>query len=105
MEMPKPHSKPDFNEMSEVALRIDQPAHIATAPNHETFKDENGKVREENCRRCEAVFAIARLRMNRTQRSFADLADQLQLKLEEDHKYGTTHRSAIPLRSSEPTRT
>src|SRR5258706_3601133 len=98
-------AKNEFLEMGEVAVRLNQSAEdIAKAPDHEPFKDEDRNIRAEHCKQCDALYFIAYSKLYGTQRSFQDLNDQLQLRLEEDHLMKRNHRSLIPLRWSEPTR-
>lgn len=96
--------KTEFKEMGEVAVRMNQPnPKTSNAPEHETFT-KDGKVRLKRCPGCDAIYSIGFSRIYRTQRSFEDLRDQLQLRVEEDHLAGREHRPLMPLRWSDSTR-
>jgi hypothetical protein len=98
-------TKNKFLEIGEVAIRLNQSAeNIAGAPDHEPFTDENKNIRTEQCSQCDALYCIAFSKFYGTKRSFQDLSDQLQLRLEEDHVMKREHRFLIPLRWSDPTR-
>ena len=96
-------AKTEFAGMDEVAIRIDQPLQD-TAPEHEAFTDSDRNVLTEKCPACGALYFIAYSKLYDTRRSFQELSDQLQLRLEEDHLMKRNHRSLIPLRWSDPTR-
>jgi phage FluMu protein Com len=88
-----------FRGMSEVAVKIVQPLDIiGVAPEHELFKDDKGHVRIEMCVRCGAEYLIAFSRIYRTKRTFEELSNQLQLRLEQDHRARCDHGPVIPLR-------
>jgi len=98
-------TRTEFLEIGEVAVRLDQhPDDIGTAPQHEPFTDTDRNVLTEKCLSCDALYFVAYSRTYGTGRTFADLTDQLQLRLEEDHSSGRKHRSVIPLRWFESTR-
>jgi uncharacterized iron-regulated protein len=96
----------EFLELGEVAVRINQMAGdaIASAPEHVPFTDEDENALSYKCLRCEAIYLIAYSRIHGTKRSFEDLSDQLQLRLEEDHTAGRQHHSLVALRWSDTTR-
>jgi phage FluMu protein Com len=88
-----------FRGVSEVAVKIEQaPDNIGEAPEHELFKDDKGHVRIETCVLCGAEYFIAFSRIYRTERTFEELSNKLQLRLEEDHRSGCDHGPVIPLR-------
>jgi hypothetical protein len=91
--------KIEFLELGEVAVRIDQTAGdgVASAPEHVPFTDEDENALSHKCLDCEAIYLIGHSRIHGTKRSFEDLRDQLQLRLEEDHVAGRQHRSLVPL--------
>jgi hypothetical protein len=95
-----------FEDICDVAIRLNQPPDDkAEAPEHWFFQDSNKNTRTEKCATCEDVYALGYSRIYGTNRTFEDLSDQLQLRLEEDHKANNRkHRSIIPLRWSDPTR-
>jgi hypothetical protein len=98
-------NKKTFAGLDELALRtIQPPDDMAEAPEHEFFIDDNQRIRNEKCNKCETVYAIGYSRIYRTKRTFADLCDQLQQRLEEDHAGGYKHRSLILLRWHDSTR-
>jgi hypothetical protein len=96
-----------FEDICDVAIRLNQPPDDkAEAPEHWFFADEGQNVRTEKCLQCEDFYGIGYSRIHGKQnRTFEDLADQLQLRLAEDHKASNRkHRSIIPLRWSDTTR-
>jgi len=97
--------KKDFRGLDEVALKLNQaPDDAGAAPEHELFVDDDKNIRTEKCATCEDLFAIGFSRIYRTKRTFEALCDQLQLRLEEDHRAGRNHGSLIPLKWSDRTR-
>jgi hypothetical protein len=91
--------------MSEVAVKIEQlPDDIGQAPEHEAFTDEGKNVRIERCALCGAEYFMAFSPIYRTKRTFEELSDQLQLRLEEDHRMKRNHGPLVPLRWSDRTR-
>jgi hypothetical protein len=94
-----------FKGMSEVAVKLEQPPdNMGHAPEHEAFTDERKNVRIEKCVLCGAEYFIAFSPIYRTNRTFEDLGDQLQMRLEEDHQMNRNHGPLIPLRISDRTR-
>jgi hypothetical protein len=88
-----------FRGMSEVAVKIEQPPDdITGVPEHELFKDDKGDVRTETCVLCGAEYFIAFPRIHGTKRTFEELGNHLQLRLEQDHRAGCDHGPVIPLR-------
>ena|SRR5258708_1807713 len=81
-----------FKGMSEVAVKIEQPPDdICRAPGHEPFTDERENIRIEKCALCGAEYYIAFSPIYRTKRTFEELSDALQLRLEEDHRMNRNH--------------
>lgn len=94
----------EFDAIGEIALRMNLSSDETTkAPQYELFTNDEGTVRSEKCLGCNALYAIGYSRIYRTKRSFEDLSDQLQLRLEEDHLMKRNHASLIFLRL-DPTR-
>jgi hypothetical protein len=79
-----------FKGMSEVAVKIEQPP-VGWAPGHEPFTDEEKNVRIAKCALCGTEYYIAFSPIYRTQRTFEELRDALQLRLEEDHQLNRNH--------------
>ncbi len=101
----KPKKPRVFTGTDPVAVKVEQsPDDIGEAPGHEAFIGEDKKVQKETCELCGAEYAIAFSRIYRTQRTFEALSDQLQLRLEEDHRMNRNHGPLIPLRWHDPTR-
>jgi hypothetical protein len=91
-----------FKGMSEVAVKIEQPADdICWAPEHEPFTDEEKKVRIKKCVVCGAEYFMAFSPIYRTKRTFEELSEELQLRLEEDHRLNRNHGSLVRLRWSD----
>ena len=99
-------SKPKiFTGTDEVAVKVEQsPDDTGEAPQHEAFTDEEKNVRIEQCVLCGAEYAIMFSHIYQKKRTFEELSDQLQLRLEEDHRAGRNHGPLIPLKWSESTR-
>jgi hypothetical protein len=94
-----------FKGMSEVAVKIEQsPDDIGGAPGHEGFADEGKNVLIQKCVLCGAEYYIAFSPIYRTKRTFEELSDELQIRLEEDHRMNRNHGPLIPLRWSDPRR-
>lgn len=100
----KPKKK-ELRKLDEVAIKLNQPRDEAgAAPKHELFMDNDRNIRTEKCSTCEDLFAIGFSRIYRTKHKFEALCDQLQLRLEEDHRAGRNHDVLIPLRWFDPRR-
>ena len=91
--------------MSEVAVKIEQPPDdMGHAPEHEPFTDEGKNLRIEKCALCGAEYFLAFSPIYRTRRTFEELSDELQMRLEEDHRMNRIHGPLVPLRRSDRTR-
>jgi len=94
-----------FRGMSEVAVKLEQlPDDIGHAPGHEPFTDEGKNVRIEKCALCGAEYFLAFSPIYRTKKPFEELSDELQMRLEEDHRMKSNHGPLVPLRRSNRTR-
>ena len=91
-----------FKGISEVAVKIEQPPDdICWAPGHEPFTDAGKNIRREKCVVCGAEYFMAFSPIYRTKRTFEELSEELQLRLEEDHRLNRNHGSLVRLRWSE----
>jgi hypothetical protein len=91
-----------FKGMSEVAVKIEQPPDDSCcAPGHEPFTDEGKNIRIQKCVVCGAEYFMAFSPIYRTKRTFEELSEELQLRLEEDHRLNRDHGSLVRLRWSD----
>jgi hypothetical protein len=94
-----------FKGMSEVAVKVEQRTdEMGHAPEHEPFTDERKNVRVEKCALCGAEYFLAFSPIYRTTKTFEELSDELQTRLEEDHRMNRNHSPLVPLRRSDHTR-
>jgi hypothetical protein len=104
-ELEKLKKRKVFKGMSEVAVKIEQaPDDTGHAPEHEPFTDERKNVRIEKCALCGAEYFMAFSPIYRTKKTFEELSDELQTRLEEDHRMNRNHGPLVPLRRSDHTR-
>ena len=98
--------KESYAGMDELAIRLDLPPdEMGEVPTHIFFTDDSSNtIRRIKCESCSNEYGIFYSRIYPTKRSFEELNEQLQTRLQEQHMAKKAHDRIVLLPWSDTTR-